>query len=180
MRGISPLVSHSIFIAVGVVVLILMSALAWYFYDTYIKESIRSELNKNLHMLAGEIAELYRLRSSPVAPAANRSVMLGDTVLEFPEKVAGRNYIIELQHAGGIWVSNLSEGNISYDSVTLIGKTYTPEVTVNYTLFNIDASVQGYTRGGKTSLRYFRINTNGTIRDIIALGDSLVVFAGVE
>ncbi len=181
MKAISPLVSHSIFMAVGIVVLIFISAMIWYIYDSYIKETINVELNKNIHIIADEISKLYSLKSSSINPQANTSVLLGSVDLILPEKVAGRNYIIELQQSGSIWISNLSENNVSYNNAMIIGKTFAPEVTVNYTLFNMDVNVQGYIRSGKNAtLRYFRANVNGTKKDTIVLGNSLVVFVNIQ
>lgn len=46
----------------------------------------------------------------------------------------------------------------------------------NYTLYNIESRVQGFGFGDRPFvLKYFRLNSNGTIEDRIALNDALIL-----
>lgn len=175
-KGISILVSHAAFLAVGAMALLIISSMIWNVYDSVIKEEVRRDLSKILQTAAGEIVELYSLKDSPAAPAANTSVLLGESSLSLQQKAGGRQYMIEFAQSGQIIIANISEGNSTKYATQIIAKTADPPVQVNYTLYNIDSRVQGFGFGDKPmALKYFRINSNGTMEDRIVLNDALVI-----
>lgn len=175
-KGISILVSHAAFLAIGVMALLIISAMVWNVYDSVIKEEIRKDLAKVSQTMAGEIVKLYSLKDSPAAPAANTSLLLGESSLILQQKAGGRPYTIEFAQSDQILIANVSEGNATKYATQIIAKTADPLVQVNYTLYNIDSRAQGFGFGDKPMvLKYFRLNSNGTVEDRIVLNDALVI-----
>ncbi|TRZ54754.1 hypothetical protein D4Q76_01750 [archaeon] len=109
-KGISILVSHAAFLAVGVMALIIISAMIWNVYDSIIKEEIRKDLTKVSQAAAGEIVKLYSLKDSPAKPAANTSLLLGESSLTLQQKAGGRQYSVTLEEGGDfrIYLKNLT------------------------------------------------------------------------
>lgn len=175
-KGMSMLVSHAAFLAVGVAALLIISSMLWNIYDSIIREEIRKDLAKSAQTVAGEIVKLYLLKGSPAAPGANKSVLLGSSLLELQPKSGGRQYMIELEQASRIAITNLTEGNATKYATQITAYTASPQVRANYTLYNLDARVQGFGFGGKPLLlEYHRVNYNGTTEDRIVLNGGLVI-----
>lgn len=175
-KGISILVSHAAFLAIGVMALLIISAMVWNVYDSIIREQIRTDLTGATQTLAGEIVKLYSLKDSPAAPAANASILLGESALSLQQKAGGRQYTIEFAQSSQIAITNITEGNSTKYAAQITAKTADPLVQVNYTLYNLDARIQGFGFGDKPMvLKYFRLNSNGTTEDRIVLNDDLVI-----
>lgn len=175
-KGMSILVSHAAFLAVGVAALLIISAMVWSVYDSIIKEEIRKDLSKISQTAAGEIVKLYSLKDSPAAPAPNTSILLGESSLSLQQKAGGRQYTIELAQSSQIAITNITEGNSTKYAAQISAFTTSPQVQVNYTLYNLGARVQGFGFGDKPMvLKYFRLNSNGTIEDRIVLNDALII-----
>ncbi len=175
-KGMSILVSHAAFLAIGVAALLIISAMLWGVYDSVIREEIRNDMSKSAQTVAGEIVKLYLLRGSPATPASNRSLLLGSSLLELQPKAGGRQYIIELVLSSQISITNISEGNSTKYAAQITAYTTNPRVQVNYTLYNLDARVQGFGFGDNPlTLGYYRLNYNGTTEDRIVLNDGLVI-----
>ncbi len=174
-KGISVLVSHAAFLAIGVVALIIISAMIWSVYDSIVREEVKKDLTKISQTIGNEIAKLYLLKDSPAVPEINKSLLLGESSLELQQKAGGRQYVVELEQSSGITITNISESNSTKYGTQIIAYTANPFVQVNYTLYNI-GGIQGFGSGGKTLVfRYHRINYNGTIEDRIALNSGLVI-----
>lgn len=175
-KGISILVSHAAFLAVGVVALIIISSMLWGVYDSIIKEEIRKDLSRASETVTNEIVKLYSMKDSPAKPDANTSILLGESSLILQQKAGGRQYMIEFAQSSQISITNTTEGNATKYAAQITAKTSDPFVQVNYTLYNIDSRVQGFGFGDKPmTLKYFRLNSNGTIEDRIVLNEALVI-----
>lgn len=175
-KGLSILVSHTAFLAIGVMALLIISAMVWNVYDSIIKEEVRKDLSKVSQTAASEIVKLYSLKDSPAKPDANTSILLGESSLSLQQKAGGRQYMIEFAQSSQILITNISEGNATKYATQITAYTTDPFVQVNYTLYNIDSRVQGFGFGDKPLvLKYFRLNSNGTIEDRIVLNDALII-----
>ncbi|MFZ3077797.1 MAG: hypothetical protein WA139_05035 [Candidatus Aenigmatarchaeota archaeon] len=119
-KGISILVSHAAFLAIGVMALLIISAMVWNVYDSVIKESIRKDLTSVSQTVASEIVRLYSLKDSPAVPEANTSVLLGESSLALQQKAGGRQYSIALEEGGDfrIYLKTLA---VNAGSVALSG-----------------------------------------------------------
>lgn len=170
-KGISPVLSHSVFMAVGVVLLIFLSALVWFIYTESIKQAIKTELILISQTLANKIIELYSLKDSPVKPLERQSILLGEVNINLPEKVSGSHYAIELIGPCDIYITDLSESNTSSCLPKIIMNSYQPKIQTNYTL-PIEIGMQGYADSGiqPITIRYYRLSINNTIKDKITLG----------
>lgn len=175
-KGLSILVSHTAFLAIGVMALLIISAMVWNVYDSIIKEEVRKDLTSVSQTAASEIVKLYSLKDSPAMPAANTSILLGESSLSLQQKAGGRQYMIEFAQSSQIMITNISEGNATKYATQITAYTTDPFVQVNYTLYNIGSRVQGFGFGDKPMvLKYFRLNSNGTIEDRIVLNDALII-----
>lgn len=175
-KGISVIVSHAAFLAVGVMALIIISAMIWNVYDSIVKEEIRKDLTKVSQAMGGEIVKLYSLKDSSARPSANTSVLLGESSLNLQQKAGGRQYSIELFQSSQIQITNINGGNATKYATWIRAYTSGPPVQVNYTIYNIESRVQGSGFGDRPmTLKYFRLNSNGTLEDRIVLNDALVI-----
>lgn len=109
-KGVSVIVSHAAFFAIGVMALIIISATVWSVYDSIIKNEIKKDLAKSSQAVAAEILKLYSLKDSPARPAANTSVLLGESSLNLQQKAGGRQYSITAEENGDfqIYLKNLT------------------------------------------------------------------------
>jgi hypothetical protein len=175
-KGVSVLMSHAAFIAIGVVALIIISSMVWGIYDSIIREEIRKDLTKISQTAAREIAKLYSLKDSPAKPDLNASILLGESSLILQPKAGSRQYMIEFLQSNQITITNLSEGGGASYATQIMASTSNPAVRVNYTLYNIDSRVQGFGFGDEPlTLRYYRLNYNGNVEDRIALNSGLII-----
>jgi len=175
-KGVSVVVSHAAFLAIGVMALIIISSMVWNVYDSVVKEEIRKDLSKISQTAAGEIVKLYSLKDSPASPNANTSILLGESSMNLQQKAGGRQYSIELLQSGQIQITGISGSNSTKYATQIRAYTTAPPVQVNYTIYNIESRVQGSGFGDKPlTLKYFRLNSNGTLEDRIVLNDALVI-----
>lgn len=126
-KGMSILVSHAAFLAVGVMALLIISAMLWNIYDSIIREEIRKDLAKSAQTVAGEIMKLYSLKDSPAAPAANTSILLGESSLSLQQKAGGRQYSISAEENGDFQIYlktlTLNSSRIYLSGYALYSKT---------------------------------------------------------
>ncbi len=175
-KGISLLISQATFLAVGIVALIIISSMLWIIYDNIIREEIRKDLTAVSQSVAGEIVKLYSLKDSPAKPSANKSILLGESSLFLQEKAGGRQYMIEMEQSNQITITNFTEGNTTKYATQITAYTSNPFVQVNYTLYNLGAKVRGFGFGDKPMiLRYYRVNYNSTMEDMVVLNSGLVI-----
>lgn len=119
-KGISILVSHAAFLAIGVGALIIISAMLWEVYDSVIRKQVTSDLAETGQEITGEMLKLYSLKSSSAFPAANSYLLLGSSLLNIPQKAGGRSYTITAEESGDfqIYLKNLT---INPSSIFLSG-----------------------------------------------------------
>lgn len=122
-KGISILVSHAAFLAIGVMALIIISSMVWSVYDSVIKEEIRRDLTKISQTAAGEIVKLYSLKDSPAVPEINKSLLLGESSLILQQKAGGRQYSIILEEGGDFQIY-LKTLDVNANSVALSGYAF--------------------------------------------------------
>ncbi len=165
-KAVSPLLSHSLFMAVGIVLLIFMSSLVWYIYTKSIEQSIKTELKQFSETLAGEIIKLRSLNPD-INPEPNTSLLLGSFSIQLPDKSGGRSYTLTLYESDS-------------DKARIVARA--GDIEVEYPLYNLEIKMQGSDDGGAAVLEYYRYNFNGTIEDKITLGQPKILIAieGIE
>jgi hypothetical protein len=109
-------------------------------------------------------------------------------ILNYPEKISGRNFEVELVSSPGIWnvITNLiigdKIGTINKEAASgskIIAKTtQKPFITYEYDVPNIPIKLQGKFKSGvNDTLKLVRYNYNGTIENVIILGESNIVIS---
>lgn len=184
-KAISPVLSHSLFVAVGVVLLIFISALVWYIYTESVKQAVRTELRQVSQTLGNEIIKLYSLKSSQASPQPNGSLLLGSASVQLPQKVGGRAYSLTLYEPSPVWIylTNFTavEGSPPSKETRpygrIVARTQEPSLEVEYLLYNLEIKMQGSVDGGKAVLEYYRYNYNSTTEDKITLGQPKILIA---
>lgn len=187
MKGISRLVNYAITIMFGFIIVTVFSTLIYGYYDQVLKSNIRASLKQIAIQTALSITKLYNLgRESDATPENSSSVIISDIDLNYPNKVSGKNFEVELTSSPGIWniVTNLT---ISGENVTIrkettsgakiIAKTtQKPFVNYEHDVPNVPIVLQGKFRSGENdTLRMVRYNYNGTLEDTIVLGESDII-----
>ncbi len=181
-KGISPILSHSLFIALGIVLLIFLSTLVWFIYTESVKQAIKNELRQVSQILGDEIIRLYSLKSS-LQPEPNSSILLGTSSLQLPDKAGGRSYSLTLYEMSPAWiyVTNFTAGESSIPAketrpyARIVARA--GEIEAEYFLYNLEIKMQGSDDGGAAILEYYRYNFNGTVEDKITLGQPKILIA---
>ncbi len=193
MKGESHFVEYTLVILLSVVMIVGVTLLAFSFYRSISDSEIKQELRQISAQVSDNVVKLYDVaKSSRASPGNYTSMLISEVNLNLPDKVSNNNYeiflvsasqltpLISLVTIDGTNVSTI----ISNSNARVVGRTNgDPEVEVEYDIPNIDVSVQGKARNGQnTTLRYYKYNINGTIRDMIVLGslDILINIGSVE
>ena len=183
MKGTSPFIQHSLILLIGTVMIILLISSVMIFYNNLTISNTRAALKQVAVQTANSIIHLYNLaQESDVQPKNSSSVVLSTLDLDYPEKVNGRNYEVLLVSSPGIWnfIINLTiEGKNTTiikeetsSSKIIARTTQEPFVSYEHDLTNVPILIEGsYRSGGNATLRLVRFNYNGTIEDVILLGD---------
>jgi len=106
--------------------------------------------------------------------------------LNYPDRVSGNNFEVELVSSPGIWnaILNLTIDNESTEikketssGAKIIARTtQRPFVSHEYDIPNIPIVLQGKFKSGENdTLRLVRYNYNGNIQDVIILGESDII-----
>lgn len=175
-KGISPILSHSIFVAIGVVLLIFVSVMVWYIYTESVKQTIKSELKRVNQIVAESVIKLYTLfKDSDLKPESK--TVLGSLKLEVPEKVGGRSYKLSLIPPENITVrvsikiENQTQRIIEETVPSVLSWTTSPEVNVSYPIYSIEIELSGTVDSLNQPwiLKYNRRKENSTFIDSITI-----------
>lgn len=185
-KGQAELVEYIMTIAIGLIILTVISTLSYGFYRNAVKADLEKGLTELTIQTDENILKLYKTgKTSKAQPSNSSSILISDVNLNLPSQISKRNYEIYLVGSNPVWLNlinfTLNEQNVS--SVTKISgakvvarTTQDPYVTVERNMPNIEVGVQGRSENGKDSkLTYYRYNANGTVYDKIVLGSSILI-----
>ncbi|MEM5879510.1 MAG: hypothetical protein QXU74_03400 [Candidatus Aenigmatarchaeota archaeon] len=186
-KGQAEIAENVFAILFGIIILAAISVVAYNLYTDQLKSEIENNLNQIGTGISNNILKLYESgRNSKFSPGVNDIAKLGEIDLKLPAQVSGRNYEVILVMANPIWIqiSNISiEGKppaaqvITSPGVKIILRTtQSPIVEVEREVPNVDVFVQGRSENGLNStLRYYRYNLNGTLKDSIVMGSQDII-----
>ena len=187
MKGVSRFVTYAMTIMFGFIIVTVFSTLIYGYYNQVLKSNIRASLKQITIQTALSITKLYNLgKESDVTPENSNSIIISDIDLNYPNKVSGKNFEVELTSSPGIWniVTNMT---VDGEDVTIrkettsgakiIAKTtQRPFVSYEYDAPNVPIVLQGKFRSGENdTLRLVRYNYNGVVNDTIVLGESEII-----
>jgi len=187
MKGISKFISYAITILFGFILLIFFSTLIYNYYDGILKNTIQAELKQICIQTENNIIQLQnQAKEFKTIPKLSSSLTISSVDLNYPNKLEGRNFEVELLSSPGIWnlVANITiEGrNVTIvketgSSSKIIAKTtQNPVVIYEHEVPNIPIILQGKFRSGENdNLKIVRYNYNGTVEDRIILGESEII-----
>jgi len=163
------------------------STLIYGYYDQVLRSNIRASLKQIAIQTALSITKLYNLgKEFDATPENSSSIIISDIDLNYPNKVSGKNFEVELTSSPGIWniVTNLT---ISGENVTIkkettsgakiiVKTTQRPFESYEHDLSNVPIVLQGKFRSGENDiLRLVRYNYNRVVNDTIVLGESDII-----
>jgi len=187
MKGISKFVTYSLIILSSFVVLTVFTTLIYSYYNQVLKTNIQVSLKQVAAQTADSILYLYdQAKESNANPINSTSITLSTIDLNYPNRIGDRNFEIELVPSSGIWnlITNLTINNVnatirkeSTSGAKIIAKTtQRPIVSYEYDVTNIPIKLQGkYRSGDNDTLRLVRYNYNGTLEDVIILGNFSII-----
>jgi len=187
MKGLSKFVTYSLIILSSFVVLIFLTTLIYSYYEQVLRTNIQTGLKQIAAQTADNILYLYdEAKGSDASPVNSSSVVLSTIDLNYPDQVVDRNFEVELVSSPGIWsmITNLTikgtNATIMKESVSgakVIAKTtQRPIVDYEYDVPNVPIKLQGkFSSGDNDILRLIRYNYNGTLKDVIILGNSTII-----
>jgi hypothetical protein len=187
MKGLSNYISHALIVMLGFIIVTFFTTALYRIYDKILVSNMQAGLKQVTIQTMSGINYLYdESKKSNAAPTNSSSVVISDITLNYPEKISGRNFEVELISSPGIWnvITNLVIG----DTIATINKetesgskiiaktTQKPLITYEYDAPNIPVKLQGKFKSGvNDTLRVVRYNYNGTIENIIILGESNII-----
>jgi len=187
MKGISRFVTYSLIILSSFVVMAFFTTLTYSYYNQVLKTNIQVSLKQVAAQTADSIIYLYdQAKESGASPVNSTSITLSSIDLNYPDQVVDRNFEVELVSSPGIWsvVTNLTIQGVnatikkeSTSGAKIIAKTVqSPVVSYEYDVANIPIKLQGKcSSGGNDTLRLVRYNYNGSIEDVVILGNSSII-----
>jgi len=187
MKGISNYVTYAITIMFGFIIVTVFSTLIFSYYDQIQKNNIKASLKQITIQTTNSITDLYySSKGSNIVPENSTSIVLSEIDLNYPNKISGKNFEVELASSPGIWNSvtnmTISGENANIKTETNSGTkiiartTQRPFVSYEYDFFNLPIVLQGKFRSGQNdTLRFIRYNYNGNIDDTIVLGESNII-----
>jgi len=187
MKGVSNFITYAITILLGFLIVTTFSLLIYGYYDRVSKSNIESSLKQLCIQTVISIIDLYNKgEESDVNPENSSSIILSEIDLNYPDRVSGNNFEVELVSSPGIWnaILNLTIDNESTEikketssGAKIIARTtQRPFVSHEYDIPNIPIVLQGKFKSGENdTLRLVRYNYNGNIQDVIILGESDII-----
>lgn len=187
MKGISKFVSYSLTVLIGFIVLAFFVSLINSYYKQAVKSNIKAGLKEIALQTSDGISKLYEIsKKTNTNPENSTSIVLSTMELNYPEKVAGKSYEVDLISSPGIW-NFITNFTISGKNVTInkemnsggkiiVKTTQIPIVEYEYDLPNIPLLLEGSFRSGENdTLRLVRFNYNGSVNDCVILGNSNLI-----
>jgi len=187
MKGLARIITYAITIMFGFIIITIFSTLIYGYYDQVLRSNIKASLKQIAIQTALSITKLYNLgEESDVTPDNSSSIIISDIDLNYPTKVSGKNFEVELTSSPGIWniVTNLTIGgeNVTIRKETTSGAkiiaktTQRPYLSYEHDVPNVPIILQGKFRSGQNdTLRLVRYNYNGVVNDTIVLGEADII-----
>ena len=187
MKGISKFVDYSFILLSSFIVMTLFTMLIYGYYNHELKTNIEVSLKQIAAQTSESILDLYnRAKESDANPKNSSSVILSSIDLKYPNQISGKNFEVELISSPGIW-NQITNITVNSDNATIVKETSSgakiivktkqrPVVSYEYNVPNVPIRLQGkYASGGNDTLSLVRYNYNGTVEDVIVLGNSTII-----
>ncbi len=97
MKGVSPLLSHSLFFIIGIGVSVLILTTISTLKSDLEERTFNSELNSIADFTKNEILSLYSLSTQV---DSNKNITMGNIKLSLPEKIGSHRYTVDLYQNG--------------------------------------------------------------------------------
>lgn len=148
---------------------------------------MKAELKQICIQTTNSIIQLYnKAKEFKAVPKESSSITISSIDLNYPNKLEGKNFEIELLSSPGIWnlITNITiEGkNVTISKETgssskIIAKTtQKPIIVYEHDIPNIPIVLQGKFRsGGNDTLKIIRYNYNGVVEDRVIIGESEII-----
>lgn len=187
MRGISNFISYAITILIGFTILIFFSTLIYNYYDDILENTIKAELKQISIQTANSIVQLNNeAKESKAIPKESSSITISSIDLNYPNKVEGKNFEVELLSSPGIW-NSITNITIEGKNVTIVKETESsskivakttqkPIIVYEHDIPNVPIVLQGkFNSGENDTLKIIRYNYNGVVEDRVILGESEII-----
>lgn len=187
MKGISKFVDYSFILLSSFIVMTLFTMLIYGYYNHELKTNIEVSLKQIAAQTSESILDLYnRAKESDANPKNSSSVILSSIDLKYPNQISGKNFEVELISSPGIW-NQITNITVNSANATIVKETSSgakiivktkqrPVVSYEYNVPNVPIRLQGkYASGGNDTLSLVRYNYNGTVEDVIVLGNSTII-----
>jgi len=183
-KGQAQFIEHILTVLFSVLVVVGISALVYSFYYTSLQRESTTELRQVVTQTSDTLLKLYEIgKKSSVSPDTNKSILISSIDLTLPKQIGGENYELSLIGKRGVWSSiiNMTIGGVTIiptertGGIKIIGRMIDSKVEVEFDIPNLEIEVQGMTNGENATMKYYRVNDNGTIFDSVVLGDSGVI-----
>jgi len=182
IKAQSDVISFTLTVLFGVIILVSITALVLAIYDAQLKTNIKTSLGQITVQVRDNVLKLYEnAKKSESSPSNYTSILLGEIDMQLPPDVAKKNYEVALVGANPLF-GTLQ--NLTIDNQTLVFVVTTPGakiiamtaqdpiILVETDIQNLDVGVQGSVLNGQNAvLKYYRYNVNGTVKDKITLGN---------
>jgi len=187
MKGASEFISYTFIILLSFVALTMFVTLIYGYYNHIIRTNIQVGLKQIATQTADNILYLYdQGKGLDAAPVNSTSITLSSVDLNYPIQVVDRNFEVELVSTPEIWnvITNFTIGGVnatirkeSTSGAKIITKTtQKPILSYEHAVPNVPIILQGkYRSGGNDTLMLVRYNYNGTLEDVIILGNSSII-----
>jgi len=186
VKGQAQLIEYTLTILFSIIILIAVSGIIYSFYSSSLRQDAQNSLNEVDLAVSNAILKIYQQgKSSSSAPSNSTSVLIASVNLNLPSKISNKNYEVDLVQLNPLFTSiiNLTVNganvtpSIQTSGAKIVAKTTeNPQTVVAKDLPNIDVNVQGSAINGRNAtLRYYRYNFNGTVRDKIILGEQGII-----
>jgi len=187
MKGLSTFLTYTFTILLGFTLITFFSFLIYSYYNQVLNLNIQASLKQLAVQTTIGIIKLYDLsKKTDVIPENSSSIVISEMDLDYPNKVSGKNFEVELISSPGIWVLIINmtiDGNtgiINKETTSgakiIVKTTQRPLVSYEYDIPNIPVVLQGKFKPGDSDvLKLIRYNYNGSIVDNIVLGDSDII-----
>jgi len=187
MKGLSNYISYTLTMMLGFVIVAFFTTSLYKIYDRTVVSNIQAGLKQVTIQTMDGINYLYdESKKSDATPTNASSIVISDIALNYPEKISGKNFEIELISSPGIWnrITNLMIGDetatitkeTESGSKIIAKTTQKPLIAYEYDIPNIPVKLQGKFKSGvNDTLRLVRYNYNGTIENIVILGEDDII-----
>ena len=187
MKGASEFISYTFIILLSFVALTIFVTLIYGYYNHITETNIQVGLKQIATQTADNIFYLYdQAKESDAAPGNSTSITLSSVDLNYPTQIGDRNFEVELVSTPGIWnvITNFTiedvNATIRIESISgakiLAKTTQRPVFSYEHAVPNVPIKLQGkYRSGGNDTLTLVRYNYNGTLDDVIILGNSSII-----